>query len=172
MNDYKLHETENISTRFHGTYNTWSFYAHLPNDTNWSIDSYQVITKMDTLEQCVATMNYIPDSLITSCMLFLMRGDIKPIWEDPKNKYGGCFSFKIPNDDICDVWRKTSWLLMSENIINKEIADLMNGITVSPKKHFCIFKVWLDQGEWSTFELFDKLSYLKQYDPIFKKHID
>ena len=160
------------SKDFHSTYDTWSFYAHLPNDTNWKIDSYQLITKIDNLEQCVAIMEHIPDNLLTSCMFFIMRGDIKPIWEDPKNKNGGCFSFKIPNEYVPDIWRKTAYLLMSENIAEEDIALLMNGITVSPKKHFCIFKIWLDRGNWKSFDIFERLSFLKEYDPMYKKHMD
>ena len=160
------------SKDFHSTYDMWSFYAHLPNDTNWNIDSYQLITKIDNLEQGIAMMEYTPDNLLTSCMLFLMRGDIKPIWEDRSNKNGGCFSFKILNDYVADIWRKTAYLLMSENIIEQNTATLLNGITVSPKKHFCIFKIWLDKGDWNSFDVFEKLSFLKEYEPMYKKHID
>ena len=33
-------------------------------------------------------------------MLFLMRDGIQPIWEDEKNRNGGCFSYKI-NNYVC-----------------------------------------------------------------------
>ena len=32
---------------------------------------------------------------IDNCMFFLMKGDIQPRWEDPQNRRGGCFSYKI-----------------------------------------------------------------------------
>ena len=33
-------------------------------------------------------------------MLFVMRNGINPMWEDPKNKDGGCFSYKISNKNV------------------------------------------------------------------------
>ena len=39
-------------------------------------------------------------------MMFLMKDDIKPMWEDDHNKNGGCFSFKVLNKDVEQVWKE------------------------------------------------------------------
>ena len=44
-------------------------------------------------------------------MLFIMKTGITPMWEDPKNREGGCFSYKITNKFVVDVWKKLSLLL-------------------------------------------------------------
>ena len=79
-------------------------WAHLP-DTNWSLKSYIKICKIETAEDIIALNNSLPDQLIKNCMLFLMRDKILPMWEDPKNCEGGCFSFKIINKNIANVWK-------------------------------------------------------------------
>jgi hypothetical protein len=123
---------------------TWVLYAHLPHDNNWNIDSYKIIAEVKFVEQVIAITDCIPDDIMTECMLFWMRKGICPTWEDPNNKNGGCFSYKIPNKNVPSVWRKMSYLLCGENMtLNYTIMNKINGITISPKKNFCILKIWL-----------------------------
>ena len=49
-------------------------------------------------------------------MLFIMRENINPIWEDVKNKEGGSFSFKIGNKFIKDIWETLTYALWGEYI--------------------------------------------------------
>ena len=48
----------------------------------------------------------INESIVKNTMLFLMRSGITPLWEDPKNRYGGCFSFKVVNKHVHSIWNK------------------------------------------------------------------
>ena len=89
-------------------------------------------------------MESIPDEMITNCMLFIMRDGIKPMWEDPKNRKGGCFSYKINNKSVSSVWKNLSYSLVGESLTeNLNVRPCINGITISPKKNFCIVKIWL-----------------------------
>ena len=83
----------------------WTMWAHLPDDTNWTINSYKNIITLNSLEQSIQFFNIFPDLLIKNCMLFLMREGIKPIWEDPRNINGGCFSYKINSKNILTCWK-------------------------------------------------------------------
>ena len=40
---------------------------------------------------------HLNESLLTVCMFFIMKNNVKPVWEDDNNKDGGCFSFKLQN---------------------------------------------------------------------------
>ena len=79
---------------------TWILYAHLPHDTDWSINSYKKILKISTAEQIISVCESLPEPMVQNCMLFLMRENIKPIWEDKNNNKGGaiigCPSLKYP----------------------------------------------------------------------------
>jgi hypothetical protein len=129
---------------FHQLDDKWTMWAHLPHDTDWSITSYKKIYTIDTVEGAIALSETIPDVLVKNCMLFLMREGIKPIWEDPKNRQGGCFSYKISNKNVFEVWKDLSYVLVGNSISNQSsFVGNVTGITISPKKNFCIIKIWM-----------------------------
>ena len=135
--------TETSSIDCHLLANKWTMWAHLPHDIDWSINSYKKIYTMQTVEEAIALTETLPDVLVKICMLFLMKEGIKPIWEDPKNRAGGCFSYKISNKCVYEVWKELSYVLVGETISSQNtfVANV-TGITISPKKNFCIIKIW------------------------------
>ena len=134
----------NIPDEFHNLSSIWTMWAHLPHDTDWSIESYKQIYDISSVEGALAITETIPEILVKNCMLFLMRQGIKPIWEDPKNRQGGCFSYKISNKNVYEVWRDLCYVLVGETISNQiSFVANVNGITISPKKNFCIVKIWM-----------------------------
>jgi hypothetical protein len=133
-----------INSDFHTLNNKWTMWAHLPHDTDWSINSYKKILTMETVEETIALCETMPEILVKNCMLFLMKDGIKPIWEDPKNRSGGCFSYKISNKSVYTVWKELAYVIAGESISSQSsfVANV-NGITISPKKNFCIIKIWM-----------------------------
>ena len=125
-------------------YDKWTLWAHLPHDTNWTFDSYIRILTFNSVHAIIMLLETIPDEMITNCMLFIMRDGIKPMWEDTKNKKGGCFSYKINNKNVSSIWKNLSYSLVGESLTeNTSVRPCINGITISPKKNFCIVKIWL-----------------------------
>jgi len=136
--------THTDSSEYHALVNKWTMWAHLPHDTDWSIGSYKKIYTLGSVEEAIALAETLPDVLVKNCMLFLMKEGIKPIWEDPKNRAGGCFSYKISNKSVYEVWKELSYVLVGETISTQSsfVANV-TGITISPKKNFCIIKIWM-----------------------------
>lgn len=154
--------------------NYWTLWIHLPHDTNWNIDSYKKICSFRYLEQAIALINHIKENLVVNCMLFIMREDIKPIWEDEKNKNGSCISYKINNRLVYNIWRQMSIFMVSEILLdNMEHQSAINGITVSPKKNFCIVKLWFNDNidEKTTISVNKGLADLSNFEGIFKRHM-
>ena len=52
---------------------SWTFWAHLPHDIDWSVGSYKNIFTIKTVEESLLLFENFPDILISNCMLFLMR---------------------------------------------------------------------------------------------------
>ena len=128
--------------------NSWTCWIHLQSDTNWEISSYKKIVKFDTLEDSIRLIENLSFKIITQSMVFLMREDILPIWENPDNKNGGSFSYKISNCLIENVWKKLCYYLIGNSLYHDEIVlKNINGISISPKKNFCIIKFWLKNLE-------------------------
>ena len=105
-------------------------------------------------------------------MLFIMKEGITPLWEDIHNRNGGCFSYKINNKFVAQIWKDLSYSLMGETLTEKELFNNnINGITISPKKNFCIIKIWLtkllDEDIRKVYKIPDKYNgdiVLKKYN--------
>jgi hypothetical protein len=152
---------------------SWCLWVHLPHDTDWSLKSYKLIYTFNSIEETISLINNLPEKLIKNCMLFIMRKNIFPIWEDDKNKEGGCFSFKVINKFVKNTWEKLTYLLVGENILIENMNNLLiNGITISPKKNFCIIKIWLNTCEYDNPICLNKELDIESETCIFKKHIE
>ena len=156
----------------HSLSDTWILWAHLPHDTDWSIKSYTKIYEFNTLEQAVTITEMLPPKLIINCRLFLMRKGINPIWEDERNRNGGCFSYKIINKDVPGAWKQMSYLLVGETMSdNVKILPHINGITISPKKNFCIMKVWVANCLFQDASVIREVEGVSSHGCLFKRHV-
>ena len=127
----------------HALSDKWTLWAHLPHDTDWTLKSYKKIFDFETVEQAITLTETLPEKLIKNCMLFIMRDGIQPTWEDERNASGGCFSYKINNKHVKESWSALTYRLAGETITNDpSLSKIINGITISPKKNFCIIKIW------------------------------
>ncbi len=163
---------ENIhdSSSFHQLSDTWILWAHLPHDTDWSIKSYIKIQAFKTVEEAISIINVLPAKLIVNCMLFIMRNGIMPIWEDERNRHGGCFSYKISNKDVPQSWKELSYSLVGETLSdNKAILNEINGITISPKKNFCVVKIWLGSCKFQDASVIRNVYGISPHGCLFKK---
>ena len=149
----------------------WVLWAHLPHDTDWTLKSYINIVEFNTVEQVIAVINTIPHTMIKNCMLFVMKKGINPTWEDPKNCKGGCFSFKIMNKQVCQVWNDLLKVVTGNTISNdKTFVKNINGITISPKKAFCIMKIWMSGTDKQNPKVIVPINGLNSHGCLFKKH--
>lgn len=156
---------------FHPLFDKWTLYAHLPHDTDWSIDSYKSILTVSSVEETTALFETLPELMVKNCMLFFMRKNIKPIWEDIHNRNGGCFSYKVSNADVYKAWKNLCYLLSGETI-SKDVRflDCVNGATISPKKNFCIVKIWMKDCSQQNASVIADIGGLDKHGVIFKKH--
>ena len=158
-------------TQFHKLSDKWTLWAHLPHDTNWSASSYKKIYEFDTAEQAIALIEMLPPKLVMNCMLFLMRTGIVPMWEDAQNRNGGCFSYKVANKEVNQAWKQLSYVTVGETIsTNLNVIPHVNGITISPKKNFCIIKIWMANCNFQNAGVVRELEGITAHGCLFKKH--
>jgi hypothetical protein len=149
---------------------TWVLWAHFPHDTDWTINSYKLVAEFDTAESVIAVMETLPEQLVKNCMLFLMKKGIQPIWEDPLNRDGGCFSYKTQNRDVYNAWKHLTYAVTGESVTSSELLrSSVNGITISPKKNFCIIKIWLRNCDHQNPRIIAELPGISPKGCIFKK---
>lgn len=167
--------------------NSWTLWYHSNKDNDWSINSYKKIYSFDTLEDCIRIIENIENVLVEKSMLFLMKDNIKPLWEVEENNKGGSISYKISIENIYNVWKKLIYHLIGNTLCDEYIIENINGISVSPKKNFCIIKIWMgniininesiiyDYFKKTDIELDDpfninELCNIEKHIPLFKLH--
>ena len=136
----------------------WSLWYHDLSSNNWSLDSYKLIMKIiDYKDLC-----------------FIMKNDIKPIFEDKQNINGGYWSLRISKKETSNYWRKLIYYLVIEGILeNSENEKYINGISISPKINNCIFKIWNgDHTKFNISSLRNDIDIIKNNDIYYLQHED
>lgn len=129
----------------------WTYYYHDPDNADWNLSSYQRLVDVSTVDDFwhahVATKPYLSRG-----MFFLMREHVYPCWDDENNIKGGCLCMKVLKDDIVTFWEHLAVHALGEHItVDPDRWSAVTGLSVSPKRYFCIVKIWLadcaDQDE-------------------------
>jgi hypothetical protein len=129
----------------HHLNDSWCLYFHDPKGEDWSRGSYVRIGRVSTIEDYWALENNLRDRLHIG-MFFLMRESVFPLWEDKENIKGGYLSIRIERPHVLSSWETICGRILGETFLKPEYAGLfsrINGVSISPKKAFCIMKIWL-----------------------------
>lgn len=131
----------------------WSFYYHDIFDNDWTYKSYIKLLDISCTNDFWMLNSIIQDKF-TKGLYFLMREHIFPCWDDKENVKGGCFTMKVLKKDSFEFWEKMSISVLGETIAkNKDMWDIVNGISISPKKYFCIVKIWVKNDKIKVADL-------------------
>ena len=169
----KINLDNEINLSLKSKYTLW---YHNSNNNNWDLDSYINICEfssvIDVLKCNLSMQNF--KQLITNGMFFIMKDNIKPTWEDKLNINGGCISWKINKVNVINIWINFVELFLCNCFDIFEKYEL-NGISISPKKHNNILKLWLgkeiSEEELKKIDLNDKCLF-DDTCKMFKKHQD
>lgn len=150
----------------------WVLYHHLPSEKDWTLAGYKILDKdISTVEHVVSLKDALPEKMIKYSMMFFMRDGITPLWEDPRNCTGGCFSYKVFNKHVEQVWKDMMCLITGESLlVNGADNKSVNGITISPKKNFCIIKIWICDMEHQDPKIVNHVENLTRHGSVFKTH--
>ena len=152
----------------------FKLYFHDPNSYDWEMNSYINLFEMKTIEEFWIIDSLIKDKVHLG-MFFIMKNNIFPLWDNEDNINGCSFSLKILKKEAKIYWSKICILLLSNNITKEEHIDLyekINGISISPKKNFCIIKIWLANCENNNPNIICDIENLPKMGCLFKKHLN
>ena len=141
--------------------NKWTLWFHSITNKNWDNKSYIKVLELKTLFDYKLLKEVMRINHLQNGMFFLMRGDIFPTWEDPKNRMGGCVSLKY-DKNILNEFLRIILLCITGNLSTDGNLKEINGISISPKKEFNITKIWLKDDSK------DYKKIVKEYDPLIK----
>lgn len=119
----------------------WTLYFHSPGEKKWSIDTFHKLGAVTTWEEFWTLVNALEDAKWGRGMFFWMRGAIPPLWENYQNIKGGSYSMCIGETDSIDIFHRYSIACMC-GFVTMNQDDVIQGITISPKKGFHVIKLW------------------------------
>ena len=128
----------------------WSVYFHNPDDTSWTLDSYRRLGDLATVED-MWQMQLSIEPFVPTGMFFVMREHVFPCWDDRSNIEGGCVSIKVAARSAPAAWELMVKRAVGETLMADDtVWDELNGISISPKRGFCIIKLWIRGLEHCT----------------------
>ena len=152
----------------------WNLYFHDPYDINWNNASYIRLGSIGSIDDFWNHHTCLKPNLQKG-MFFLMRDGIFPAWDASPNINGGCLSIKVLKENLSEFWEDLVIKILGETLIKEtkrlDFWNSINGISTSPKKHFCIIKIWLKDKVLNTKDYF---YIIQKYhgDIIFKSNIE
>jgi hypothetical protein len=149
-NDSCVYTTQNTLN------NPWNLYFHDPFNSNWDKKSFYNLAKIDSIEKFWDVFNVIRETLHKG-MFFLMRDGVFPLWEEQDNSNGGYISFRTHHKDFPELIEYLFTMMISEKMLKNDYLkdyNLVNGISISPKKEFCITRIWLRNMKYDTLDYF------------------
>ena len=120
---------------------SWTLYFHSPEETKWTLNTFISLGSMKKWEDFWITIDALTTESLSDGMFFMMRDPSPPLWESHHNIRGGCYSFRCQKKDASDIYLNHIIGAMI-GLLNINIDNRINGISISPKRGFNIVKIW------------------------------
>lgn len=150
----------------------WNIWYHHEKD-NWKISGYKKIYEIKTVSDFWKFYNnWDKVGGVTNKHFFLMKEGVNPIWEDPLNINGGCWSFKIQEEHAEELWKDLSTYLVC-NKLCLTIPEEIMGLSVCLKKNNnTVIKIWNKNSKNNSLKLINE-TILKKWgmDIIYIAHM-
>jgi hypothetical protein len=129
--------------------------------------------EVNSLETFWDMFTILKTSHFQNGMFFLMKNDIKPMWEDKRNVDGGCWSFRVTKKDVHRTWQELAMSTLGEFLMKEsKYSKIINGISISPKRSFSIIKIWNNNVKLNESSLLNQVEGLNLSEIMFKPHVE
>ncbi len=140
------------TTKLFNKYNLW---YHSEKD-NWTLSGYKKLYEIITIGdfwKLINNWSNIKGSV--NKYYILMKDGVNPIWEDPINQHGGCWSFEVYNDQIDKLWCELAVYLVCNQIIT-DYDDIVGLSICFKKNNKSTIKIWNKDSKNNSLNLINK----------------
>ena len=152
---------------------SWSVYFHEPEEKAMTSDSYKRLQTVSSWEALGSLLREIGANRITNGLLRAMKGDFSPLWENNANIRGGSYCLKVSRRNSLEVFQR--YLAAAAlGLCAKDSTNEIVGVTISPKKGFCIIKIWNLNAKAHCSPADIKLLHeeIKESEILYRKHTE
>lgn len=131
---------------------SWNLYQHHIDESDWTHASYTRLSRLGvcTVRDFWDLLSCVADVAARS-MLFFMRGDVFPAWDDAQNLQGSTLSWKLTDEaTAADLFVRTCTALASGSLLDDAATEAEEGgeeavlgVSTSPKFNSFTVKLWL-----------------------------
>jgi hypothetical protein len=139
--NYNIRKNNSGTLKTHKLNTEWTIYIHDIRENDWSLESYKKVFVIKTIEDFWLFFDNFYN--FRYYLFFFMRGNIKPVYEDPENLKGGSWSYSINGRDVNETFIYVLSKVIGETLLNMSGNNMITGLSLVPKKGFSILKVWL-----------------------------
>eukprot|EP01127_Copromyxa_protea_P014771 TRINITY_DN4166_c0_g1_i2.p1 TRINITY_DN4166_c0_g1~~TRINITY_DN4166_c0_g1_i2.p1 ORF type:complete len:199 (-),score=35.73 TRINITY_DN4166_c0_g1_i2:24-620(-) len=147
---------ENKEVKLHPLRVEWCFWylkrqqgTQRTNDPEGYEKGIKLVGTFNTAEDFWAHYNHVarPEDIPFACDLQLFRSNVRPLWEDEENKYGGKFIVTVPRGK-----RTTSkyWEELLLAVVGSQFGvpdDEVCGVVISTRYHKDILALWTKHAD-------------------------
>ena len=120
---------------------SWTLYFHAQDENKWGLNTFTKISTITCWREFWSVLEAIGNDSISDGMFFFMRDPIPPLWENHQNVRGGVYSIRVQKQHATETYISyTIACILGKLTTNPD--NIINGVSVSPKKNFNIIKVW------------------------------
>jgi hypothetical protein len=120
---------------------SWVLYHHPMAEKKWTLSTFQKVATMATWREFWAVIEALRSSSLGESMFFLMREKVDPLYENSQNIRGGSYSLRISKDQAGECFLVYA-IAMMMNDATTDASNVINGMSISPKRGFSILKIW------------------------------
>lgn len=122
----------------------FSLFYHSPTESSYEEDTFKVLFTLNNEEEILAANKALLDkeAELLSGNFYLMKNDIKPIWNNDIHINGGTIGWKIDKVDSIKSWQNLFILFLSNSLDSLNEKYNITGISINPKKNCNILKIW------------------------------
>lgn len=133
--------------------NKWILWYHHEKD-NWKLSGFKQLYTISTIQDFWKFYNnWSVIGGITNKHIFLMKEGVSPLWEDSENIHGGCWSFKIHEDNAEELWEDLSVHLVGDKLYTND-KDTILGLSLCLKKNNnVVVKIWNKSSKCNSLKL-------------------
>jgi len=120
----------------------WTIHIHNTSETDWTMESYKKVYVIKKISDFWTFFNNFTD--LQKFNFYVMRGDIKPTYEDKNNTNGYSYSYIIPGRKVNDTFIHCLAEMMCEKLVDIKNYNEVCGVSLVPKPNgISIFKIWM-----------------------------